>query len=356
MLVRKAQSKKKSTNGAPTVAPLDSSLTSIEWLPNMQIGENSTSLSSSSATTTAIITTTTPITTTLSIKQSLPTTTFIQHKIEATEIEMPTTTFNDNVHVKPPYSYVTLIRQAILSTRMRRMTLNEIYQWIVDSYPYFRAAPPKWKNSIRHNLSSNKCFKRLQRSANDPGKASLMQWDDLNIDLTASFRRFREQVLDAPPSVWATNFDGSSVNSTNTNFWSSDLFPNGETNSFLESVKLASSGEIDWNNIDVKPYCEFIDGFLTNPTFQQQDRDKLINLASSLTSFFDYTGITNLAQSRIANESFTGNQLSAVSSRMTSELINNSNPLPGVIEEGSAFDWDSIAESYHTNSIVYKRT
>ncbi|CAF4852185.1 unnamed protein product, partial [Rotaria sp. Silwood2] len=68
----------------------------------------------------------------LSIKQSLPTTTFIQHKIEATEIEMPTTTFNDNVHVKPPYSYVTLIRQAILSTRMRRMTLNEIYQWIVD--------------------------------------------------------------------------------------------------------------------------------------------------------------------------------------------------------------------------------
>ncbi|CAF3145170.1 unnamed protein product [Rotaria sp. Silwood2] len=424
MLVRKAQSKKKSTNGAPTVAPLDSSLTSIEWLPNMQIGENSTSLSSSSATTTAIITTTTPITTTLSIKQSLPTTTFIQHKIEATEIEMPTTTFNDNVHVKPPYSYVTLIRQAILSTRMRRMTLNEIYQWIIDSYPYFRAAPPKWKNSIRHNLSLNKCFKRLQRSTNDPGKgsywavdesyesnnqmnsrkrkfeeaqpspnilptspatliqqasgiftnnnpmicgdissvggqssstdesdstmsltanASLMQWDDLNIDLTASFRRFREQVLDAPPSVWATNFDGSSVNSTNTNFWSSDLFPNGETNSFLESIKLASSGEIDWNNIDVKPYCEFIDGFLTNPTFQQQDRDKLINLASSLTSFFDYTGITNLAQSRIANESFTGNRLSAVSNRMTSELINNSNPLPVVIEEEPAFDWDSIA-------------
>ncbi|CAF4752226.1 unnamed protein product, partial [Rotaria sp. Silwood2] len=66
MLVWKAQSKKKSTNGAPTVAPLDSSLTYIGWLPNMQIGENSTSSSSSAAATaTAIITTTTPITTTL---------------------------------------------------------------------------------------------------------------------------------------------------------------------------------------------------------------------------------------------------------------------------------------------------
>jgi len=32
-----------------------------------------------------------------------------------------------------------------------------------------------------------------------------MQWDDLNIDLTASFRRFREQVFDAPSAVWATH-------------------------------------------------------------------------------------------------------------------------------------------------------
>jgi hypothetical protein len=34
-----------------------------------------------------------------------------------------------------------------------------------------------------------------------------MQWDDLNIDLTASFRRFREQVLDAP-SMLSTTLSG----------------------------------------------------------------------------------------------------------------------------------------------------
>ena len=130
MLLRRTPSKRKSATGSSTAGVLDSSLTSIEWLPNMQIGENSSS---------STITTPPPM------KQSLPVTTTIQHKIEATQVEIPTTTVHDCVHVKPPYSYVALIRQAILSTRMQRMTLNEIYQWIVDTYPYFRSAPPKWK-------------------------------------------------------------------------------------------------------------------------------------------------------------------------------------------------------------------
>jgi hypothetical protein len=127
MLVRKPQGKKKSTGDISLGATsLDSSLTSIEWLPNMQIGENPSSMTPG--------------------KQSLPiTTSRIQHKIEATEIEIPTTQVSNKVHDKPPYSYVTLIRQAIQSADMQRMTLNEIYQWIIDAYPYFHSAPPKWK-------------------------------------------------------------------------------------------------------------------------------------------------------------------------------------------------------------------
>ncbi|CAF4640522.1 unnamed protein product, partial [Rotaria magnacalcarata] len=46
----------------------------------------------------------------------------------------------------------------------------------------------------------------------------------------------------------------------------------------------------------------FLDDFLTNPTFHEQDRDKLIDLASSLSSFFDYTGITSLARSKIPSK------------------------------------------------------
>jgi hypothetical protein len=47
----------------------------------------------------------------------------------------------------------------------------------------------------------------------------------------------------------------SSFTPPNANCWAPDIFPHGETNSFFESIKLASSGEINWNDIDVKPYC-----------------------------------------------------------------------------------------------------
>lgn len=147
MLSRKPQSKKKSTGGPSTVIPLDSSLTSIEWLPNMQIGENTsaTTVMNNANTTTNNQNNLNHHQCINTNKQSLPVTNTVQHKLEATEIEMPSTTVHENGYTKPPYSYVTLIRQAILSTQAQRMTLNEIYQWIVETYPYFRTAPPKWK-------------------------------------------------------------------------------------------------------------------------------------------------------------------------------------------------------------------
>ncbi|KAJ1937995.1 hypothetical protein FBU59_004584, partial [Linderina macrospora] len=59
---------------------------------------------------------------------------------------------------KPPYSYATLITYAIMHHPRKQMTLNEIYNWIMDKYPYFKTAGTGWKNSIRHNLSLSKTF------------------------------------------------------------------------------------------------------------------------------------------------------------------------------------------------------
>lgn len=49
---------------------------------------------------------------------------------------------------KPPYSYVNLITFAINSTPRRKMTLNEIYQWIAENFTYYKHAGNGWKVSF----------------------------------------------------------------------------------------------------------------------------------------------------------------------------------------------------------------
>nr|XP_023023761.1 fork head domain-containing protein FD5 [Leptinotarsa decemlineata] len=70
---------------------------------------------------------------------------------------------------KPQHSYIGLIAMAILSSPESKLVLSDIYQHILDHYPYFRTRGPGWRNSIRHNLSLNDCFIKAGRSANGKG-------------------------------------------------------------------------------------------------------------------------------------------------------------------------------------------
>ncbi|KAH3677611.1 hypothetical protein WICMUC_001714 [Wickerhamomyces mucosus] len=81
---------------------------------------------------------------------------------------------DDSRDIKPPYSYATMITQAILSNTEGVLSLSEIYDWIARHYAFYRFSKSGWQNSIRHNLSLNKAFEKVPRRANEPGKG--MKW------------------------------------------------------------------------------------------------------------------------------------------------------------------------------------
>ncbi|XP_017292142.1 forkhead box protein O6b [Kryptolebias marmoratus] len=72
-------------------------------------------------------------------------------------------------------SYADLITRAIESTPEKRLTLSQIYDWMVRFVPYFKDkgdsnSSAGWKNSIRHNLSLHSRFIRVQNEGT--GKSS----------------------------------------------------------------------------------------------------------------------------------------------------------------------------------------
>ncbi|KAM9524285.1 forkhead box protein P1-B isoform 4-T9 [Salvelinus alpinus] len=70
--------------------------------------------------------------------------------------------FYMNAEVRPPFTYASLIRQAILESPEKQLTLNEIYNWFTRMFAYFRRNAATWKGAIRTNLSLHKCFVRVE--------------------------------------------------------------------------------------------------------------------------------------------------------------------------------------------------
>ncbi|KAI9188309.1 hypothetical protein H9P43_002700 [Blastocladiella emersonii ATCC 22665] len=71
---------------------------------------------------------------------------------------------------KPPYPLSTVIAYGIATSTTRRLTLAEIYEWMLATFPYYRTATTNWRNTVRHTLSMNKAFVKIEKSINEYGK------------------------------------------------------------------------------------------------------------------------------------------------------------------------------------------
>ena len=73
---------------------------------------------------------------------------------------------NGNI-TSPPY--MKMIAKSIMASPMHRLVLSQIYSYIKQNYPTHVASKESWRNSVRHNLSTNKCFQRCGRAPNGRG-------------------------------------------------------------------------------------------------------------------------------------------------------------------------------------------
>ncbi|KAI0080708.1 hypothetical protein K474DRAFT_1589165 [Panus rudis PR-1116 ss-1] len=97
-------------------------------------------------------------------------------KRKKSDVDTPSLPRPEVMPPKPQLTYAQLCYRAIKGLSGRG-SLQDICHWIQDNFEYYRYSDKDWESSVRHNLSSNRAFKKLERGPDERGKGALWTVD-----------------------------------------------------------------------------------------------------------------------------------------------------------------------------------
>ncbi|XP_065425297.1 forkhead box protein R1 isoform X4 [Chrysemys picta bellii] len=77
---------------------------------------------------------------------------------------------------RPPLNYCILITLALRNSAEGSLTVQQIYQFTRQHFPFFQTAPDGWKNTIRHNLCFSSSFEKTSHFVCNEGNRKSRLW------------------------------------------------------------------------------------------------------------------------------------------------------------------------------------